>query len=120
MHNTDDSNKAENKPLISKFKGFLLVMVSGFFISLQNYFMRKSVFFNAIEQTSFRYLFQILAMSIISCYYGAGLFGRKEFRFKLLIRGLFGTLALIFLNISLLFQFWREYFLTKNLILPFL
>ena len=75
-------------------------MISGFFISLQNYFMRKAEFFNAIEQTSFRYLFQLMTLAIISRYYNENLFGSKEFRFKLLIRGFFGSLALLSLNVS--------------------
>jgi drug/metabolite transporter (DMT)-like permease len=94
------SSKKSKKAVVFKFKGFLLVMISGFFISLQNYFMRKAEFFNAIEQTSFRYLFQLITLAIISRYYNENLFGSKEFRFKLLIRGFFGTLALLFLNIS--------------------
>ena len=106
MNNTTSDSKQKNnvskskRSFIYKFKGFFLVMVSGFFMSIQNYFMRKAEFFNAIEQTSFRYLFQIMALSLIACYFKVGLCGTKEFRLKLLIRGLFGTSALIFLNIS--------------------
>ena len=94
------STKKSKKSVDFTFKGFLLVMISGFFISLQNYFMRKAEFFNAIEQTSFRYLFQLITLAIISQYYNENLFGPKEFRFKLLIRGFFGSLALLFLNMS--------------------
>ena len=93
------STKKSKKSVDFTFKGFLLIMISGFFISLQNYFMRKAEFFNAIEQTSFRYLFQLITLAIISQYYNENLFGTKEFRFKLLIRGFFGSLALLFLNI---------------------
>jgi drug/metabolite transporter (DMT)-like permease len=100
MNTTNDLKQIKNASTSHKFKGFFLVMVSGFFMSIQNYFMRKAEFFNAIEQTSFRYLFQIMALSLIACYFQIDLCGTKEFRLKLLIRGLFGTLALIFLNIS--------------------
>ena len=85
---TRDSKQKNNvskskRSFIYKFKGFFLVMVSGFFMSIQNYFMRKAEFFNAIEQTSFRYLFQIIGNNFI---YSVNLNKLKQNLFKINIR----------------------------------
>ena len=101
----DTQNIPKQKKLHSaiflKYRGFLFVMISAFFMALQHIFLRKASFFNAIEQTAVRYFFQLILLSFISCYNKVSLLGNKEFRLQMLLRGLLGTFGLTFYNISI-------------------
>lgn len=86
---------------VSKFKGFIFVMISAGFNTFQNYFMRKAYFFNGSEQTVFRYLFQLVLMIIMARYYKLNLLGPKGIRIQLVVRGILGASGLLLLNISI-------------------
>jgi drug/metabolite transporter (DMT)-like permease len=93
--------KKQHSAIFLKYRGFLLVMVSALFMAIQNIFLRKANFFNAIEQTTVRYFFQLILLSFISCYNKVSLLGNKEFRLQMLFRGVLGTFGLTFYNISI-------------------
>ena len=85
------------------FLGFYIAILSAFFFSLSNIFIRKATMFNGSEQSAFRYLLQLVVMLIIIFKNKLNPFGKKEDRIRLVLRGIFGMCALISLNFSIKF-----------------
>ncbi|CAF0756711.1 unnamed protein product [Brachionus calyciflorus] len=96
-------NSPENKPKNKRYIGFFLALLSAFFLSLSNTFIRKAMLLNGSEQAAFRYLLQLIVMMIIIFYKKLNLFGDKKDRKTLISRGIFGMSALICLHFSIKF-----------------
>ena len=84
-----------------RLKGILLGLLAAFFFALFGIFNRKASFVTGSEQSSFRYLIQIVIMIIIAKYNNASILGPKEHRKLLLVRGLFGAVNFISFGFSL-------------------
>lgn len=80
------ANKEKEKTF--KLKGFFYVMFAATFGSFQHYFMLKATFFNAVEQTVIRYIFQLIMMIIIAKFCKVNLTGPEGQRKTLIIRGI--------------------------------
>jgi drug/metabolite transporter (DMT)-like permease len=84
-----------------RLKGILLGILAAFFFALFGIFNRKASFVTGSEQSSFRYLIQIVLMIIIANYNNVSILGPKEHRKLLLVRGLFGAVNFISFGFSL-------------------
>ena len=83
------------------FKGIFLGLCAAFFFALFGDLNRMALFVTASEQSSMRYLMQIFLMVIIAKFSRENIFGPKEQRKLLLIRGVFGSISFISLGFSL-------------------
>jgi drug/metabolite transporter (DMT)-like permease len=94
-----DKEKFINKN--KSFKGILIALLAAFFFSLFGILNKKASFVTGSEQSAIRYLMQIILMIIIAKCNKENIFGPKEQRKLLLIRGIFGAISFISFGFSL-------------------
>jgi drug/metabolite transporter (DMT)-like permease len=80
--------------------GITSAILSAFFLSLSNVFIKKTQLFSATEQTAIRYIIQAVIMLSVAIYLRLNIFGKKSDRKLLALRGIFGTIGLTTLHIS--------------------
>lgn len=81
-------------------RGVFYALLSAFFISITNIFIRKATFFSAGEISFIRYLLQLIIMLVYALWEKESIFGKKGERFLLTLRGVFGTIGLITIYFS--------------------
>jgi hypothetical protein len=81
--------------VIKRFRGIGLGVLSAFFLALSGIFIRKTIFVTGSEQTVVRHLFQMIIMICIAVANKVNIFGPRDQRTKLMIRGLFGSSAIL-------------------------
>ena len=87
--------------MLERFHGTILALLGAFFFSLFAIFNKITNFVTRSEQMSVYFLIQMILMTILARGKQELLFGPKEFRFKLIQRGLYGTFAFISFSFSL-------------------
>ncbi len=80
---------------LKRFRGILIGLLSAFFLALSSILIRKATFVTGSEQTVVRNFIQMIIMICIAVPNKVHIFGPKEQRFKLMIRGLFGSTAIL-------------------------
>lgn len=86
-----------------RFRGLILQFISAFFLALSGILIRKATFCTASEQTAVRNLIQMLIMIAIAVYNKLNIFGPRDQRTKLILRGLLGSTAIITIAYSIKF-----------------
>jgi drug/metabolite transporter (DMT)-like permease len=86
---------------IRNYYGIALALMSALFLSLSVIFFKKAKFFSGSDQATVRYAIQLIIMVSVARYRQLKLFGAKEQRKLLIIRGIFGMCGLIFLHFSI-------------------
>lgn len=94
------NKKISNNNNSHQYRGIILSLLSAFFLSVSNVFIKKAQLFSGTEQAAVRYTLQALIMISIAYYKGLNIFGEKNLRGMLLWRGLFGMFGLTFLHIA--------------------
>lgn len=100
IHNSQQTSN-HNKPTFIRFKGILLGLLAAFFFALFGGLNRMAIFVTASEQSSMRYLMQIVIMICIAKYNKENILGPREQCKLLLIRGIFGAISFISMGFSL-------------------
>jgi len=90
--------KFKNK--IKQLRGIIIGLVGAFFLSLSGILIKKTTIVTGSEQTIVRYLMQMFIMFIIAFYNKVNIFGKKDQRGLLLVRGCFGATAILSMSLS--------------------
>lgn len=80
-----------------------MALSSGLTLALSNTFIKKATLFTVGELSIFRYFLQLCIMLFLVRYNRRPYFGDKNQRFLLIVRGLVGTVGILFLHISIKF-----------------
>jgi drug/metabolite transporter (DMT)-like permease len=101
------TSSIERRILVSDFfqaiRGFLCALGSAFFVSLSKTLIKKSPLFSGSDQTFIRYVIQGLIMITIVKYNSLNYLGPKGTRKLLCLRGLTGSLGILFIYFSVTF-----------------
>ena len=89
--------------IIKRFRGIGLGVLSAFFLALSGIFIRKANFVTASEQTVIRNTLQMIIMIAIAAANKVNIFGPSDQRIKLMVRGLFGSSAILSLAFAVKF-----------------
>lgn len=99
--NADEKPASKQKKPKCPEIGLFIALLSAVFLSLSNVLIKKAKFFSGTEQTTIRYFIQGLIMLCIARYNKLNIFGEKGDRKLLILRGVFGTIGLTTLHLSL-------------------
>lgn len=98
----NSESSPETESLISRqYHGVFYGMLSAISLCCANVFVKKCQLTSGSDQAFVRYLIQAIAMSIAICHTGVCFLGPKGSRKFLVIRGTFGTIAMICLHFAL-------------------
>jgi drug/metabolite transporter (DMT)-like permease len=90
--------KFKNK--IKQLRGIIIGLAGTFFLSLSGILVKKTTIVTGSEQAIVRYLMQMLIMFIVAFYNKVNIFGNKDQRGLLLVRGFFGATAILSMSLS--------------------
>lgn len=93
----------ERPSRLHEYSGLLLGLLSAFFLSMSNVFVKKAQLFSGTEQTAVRYTMQGILMLAIAWHKGLNLLGERGNRKMLVLRGVFGTFGLTTLHLAVKF-----------------
>jgi drug/metabolite transporter (DMT)-like permease len=98
--NTDKKCFINFQNKIKQLRGIIIGLVGAFFLSLSGILIKKTTIVTGSEQAVVRYLMQMFIMLIIAFYNKVNVFGNKDQRGLLLVRGCFGATAILSMSLS--------------------
>ena len=98
---TTKPEKTKLQIYMKRFHGIFFSVISAICLSIYSTLIKKAKIFSGSEQACVQYVLRLIILITIARLKGLNIFGKREERKLLALRGLFGALTMIFMNFSL-------------------